>query len=84
MRARTRTAAAVAAAALLTTACASSDPFGDPLFWEGVSLAADLTALAIIMDSDCYTRIDSYGYAHRVCRTPAPPPHRPPHRRRHR
>ena len=78
--------AALAAAGLLTSSCASMDP-NDPLFWEGVSLAADLAALAIIMESDCYTEVTAYGYSRRVCGPyRAAPPHRPhrPHHRRHR
>lgn len=75
--------AVIAAAGLMTAACASDDVMSDPLFWEGVSMAADLTALVLILDSDCYTRVDGYGYSKRICRSYAPPPrHRPhpPHR----
>lgn len=82
--------AAIAAAGVLGSACASMDP-NDPLFWEGVSLAADLTALAILMESDCYTEVTAYGYSRRVCgpyRAAPPRRHghghgRPPHRPRH-
>lgn len=83
--------AALAAAGVLASSCASMDP-NDPLFWEGVSLGADLIALAIIMESDCYTEVSAYGYSRRVCgpyraapprrhghgRPAHPGPHRPP------
>ena len=87
--ARSREAAALAACGLLVSACATDDPPSDPLFWPGVSIGADLVALALILDSDCYTRIDAWGYPHQVCyddRDYRDRPHRPhrPHRPRHR
>lgn len=80
--ARSRAAAALAAGGLLVSACASDDLLSDPLFWQGVSIGADLVALALILDSDCYTRIDPWGYPYQVCyddRDDRPRPH-PPHR----
>ena len=59
-----------------------------PEFWQGVSIGADLVALALILDSDCYTRIDAWGYPYQVCyddrdyRDRPQRPHRP-HRPRH-
>lgn len=87
--ARSRGAAALAAFGLLASACATDDPLSDPLFWHGVSIAADLVALALILDSDCYTRIDAWGYPYQIChddRDPRPRPHPPhrPHKPRHR
>lgn len=73
-------AAALAAAGLLVSACATDDPLSDPLFWHGVALTADLVALALILDSDCYTRIDAWGYPYQICGVrPDHRPH-PPHR----
>lgn len=88
---RSRAAAALAAFGLLASACASDDPLSDPLFWQGVSIGADLVALALILNSDCYTRIDAWGYPYQVCyddrdyRERPHPPHRPhrPHPPRH-
>lgn len=87
--ARPKTAAALAAGGLLASACASDDLLSDPLFWQGVSIGADLVALALILDSDCYTRIDPWGYPYQVCyddRDDRPRPHPPhrPHKPRHR
>ncbi|MFW2342369.1 hypothetical protein [Brevundimonas sp.] len=87
--ARSRGAAALAVAGLLVSACATDDPLSDPLFWQGVSIGADLVALALILDSDCYTRIDAWGYPYQVCyddrdyRDRPQRPHRP-HRPRDR
>lgn len=84
--ARFKAAAALAACGLLMSACATDDPLSDPLFWQGVSIGADLVALALILDSDCDTRIDAWGYPYQVCygdRDYRDRPHRPnrPHHR---
>jgi hypothetical protein len=74
-----RPVAALAAAASLS-ACAH-EPFDDPLFWHGVALGAELVAVAVALEDDCWTRHDRYGRAYTVC-DGAPPPHRP-HRPQH-
>ncbi|MBU1324769.1 MAG: hypothetical protein KJ676_05965 [Alphaproteobacteria bacterium] len=72
-----RPVAALAVAASLS-ACAH-EPFDDPLFWHAVALGAEVAALAVALDDDCWTRYDRHGYAYTVCDDdlPPPPPHRP-------
>ncbi|HEV2081880.1 MAG TPA: hypothetical protein VGR32_05420 [Brevundimonas sp.] len=70
-----RPVAALAMAASLS-ACAH-EPFDDPLFWHGVALGAELVAVAVALEQDCWTRYDRRGYAHRVCEDDLPPPRRP-------
>ena len=72
-----RPVAALAVAASLS-ACAHA-PFDDPMFWHGVALGAEVVALAVALDDDCWTRYDRHGYAYTVCDDDLPPPrpHRP-------
>jgi hypothetical protein len=58
---RARTAAAVAAAGLMTSACAS-----DPLFWEALSLAADVAIYDAMLDN-CSWYTTEYGSTYQVC-----------------
>jgi hypothetical protein len=78
-----RPVAALAVAASLS-ACAH-EPFDDPMFWHGVALGAEVVALAVALEDDCWTRYDRHGYAYTVCDDDLPPPPRPhrPHRPRH-
>jgi len=54
------------------------------MFWHGVALGAEVVALAVALEDDCWTRYDRHGYAYTVCDDDLPPPrpHRP-HRPRH-
>lgn len=76
---RRRSVCALVGAGLLTSACAHNDAlFSDPLFWEGVGLAADLAVVAIVLDDShgCHTRVDRRGDAYRVCGDRRGPPRR--------
>lgn len=74
IRRRARPAAPLAAASLSAglAACAH-EPFDDPMFWHAVALGAEVAALAVALDDDCWTRHDRYGRAYTVCDDLPPP-----------